>query len=141
MSKRNVELTAGTVAAFNRRDIEALIAYCAPEVEFHSTFAAVGGALYHGHDGVRSWHRDLEEAWGGDIRVEVEAYFDLGESTLVFYAMQARGRQSGAEVWMPAAQLLRWRDGLMIEFRGYPSRAAAVADLGVSPDDLRPVEV
>ena len=62
-----------------------------------------GGAVYHGHDGLRQLFSDFEEAWGDQFRVEPEAYFDLGEHTLSFYVAQGRGRRSGAEVEMPAA--------------------------------------
>ena len=53
MSQENVELHRRAIQAFNARDIEAFIAYCDPGIEWHSTFAAVGGAIYHGHDGIR----------------------------------------------------------------------------------------
>ena len=36
-----------------------------------------------------------------ELRVEPEAYFDLGEHTLTFEVLHARGRQSGVEVTMP----------------------------------------
>jgi hypothetical protein len=94
MSERNVELTRRVVEAFNARDIEAVIAYCEPSSEFHSTHAAVGG-VYHGHDGMRSWQRDFEDAWGEEIRIEPEAYFDLGQDTLFFFVLRGRRRQSG----------------------------------------------
>jgi ketosteroid isomerase-like protein len=53
MSESKVELLHRFYEAFNARDIEALIACCDPSIEFHSTFAAVGGGVYHGHDGMR----------------------------------------------------------------------------------------
>jgi hypothetical protein len=56
----------------------------------------------------------MEDAWGDEIRVAPEAYFDLGEHTLVFHLMRGRGRQSGAEVTMPMASVVRWRDGLIV---------------------------
>src|ERR1700730_2785481 len=101
MSERNIELLRRWVDVFNTRDIEALTRLCVSDVELHSAFAAVGGAVYHGHDGMRRWHRDLEEAWGEEIRLESEAYFDLGEQTLHFYVYYGRGKHSGAEVAMP----------------------------------------
>jgi ketosteroid isomerase-like protein len=140
MSGRNVELLRDTVEAFNARDIEAFTAYCDPSIELHSTFAAVGGAVYRGHDGLRSWHRDFADAWGDAIRVEPEAYFDLGEHTLGFYMLQGRGRHSGAEVAMPIAQVARWRDGLIVHWKGYAHREDALRDLGVSEDELERIE-
>jgi hypothetical protein len=84
--------------AYNERDMEGFIALCDPRVEFHSAFAAVGGAVYHGHDGLQSWSADLVELWGDEIRVEPEAFFDLGEHTLAYYVMYGRGQYSGVEV-------------------------------------------
>ena len=68
MSQKNVELHRRAIEAFNARDLEAYIAYVDPSVEFYSVFAAVGGGAYHGHDGVRRWFRDLQDAWGEEIR-------------------------------------------------------------------------
>jgi ketosteroid isomerase-like protein len=140
MSARDIELLRRFDEAFNARDIEALIALFDPDIELHSAFAAVGGAIYHGHDEMRRWHRDLQETWGEDIHVEPEVYFDLGgEHTLTFYLYHARGRHSGAEAVMPATPLVRWRDGLMTYVKVYLDRADALRDLGVSEDELEPI--
>jgi ketosteroid isomerase-like protein len=139
MSLENVALHRRFVEAFNRRDIDSLIAFCDPGIEFHSAFAAVGGAVYHGHDELRRWHGDLQDVWGEELDVEVEAYFDLGEDVLAFYILHGRGRHSGVEVAMPNALLATWRDGLIVYFRVYAHREDALSDLGVSEDDLEPI--
>jgi hypothetical protein len=41
---------------------------------------------------------------------------------------------------MPTTHVIRWRDGLVISFRGYASRTDALSDLGVSEDALVPIE-
>src|SRR4051794_3669016 len=130
MSERNVALLRHAVEAYNARDIEAFIAFCDPSIEFHAFLSGlVGGTVYHGHDGLRSWHRDLEETWGEEIRVEVEAYFDLGEQTLAFFVLRGRGQHSGAEVAMPGALVSSWRDGLMTYFKTSPRREDALSEL------------
>src|SRR5450755_2901951 len=60
MSDENVELLRRWIEAFNAREIDAIIAHCDPSIELHSVFAAAGGAVYSGHDGLRRWQRDLE---------------------------------------------------------------------------------
>jgi ketosteroid isomerase-like protein len=99
-----------------------------------------GGAVYHGHDGVRRWWRDQEEAWGAGLRVEPEAYLDVGEHTLISYVARGRGSNSGAEVEMPFAGVIRWRGGLAIYYRSYLHRDDALRDLGVSEHELEPIE-
>lgn len=139
MSEQNVELIRRIVEAFNARDIDAYIALCDPNIEWHSTFSAVGGAIYHGHEGLRKWHRELEETWGEEIRIEPEAIFDLGECTLLFAILHGRGRQSGAEVAMPYAAVNRSRDGLSVYGKAYANREDALRDLGVSGEALDPI--
>ncbi len=116
-----------------------MVALCDPSIEVHSVFAAVSGAVYHGHDGVRRWLRDLEESWGGEYRVEPEAFFDLGERTLMFGVQHGRGGQSGVEVAMPATGAAAWRDGLCISHKAYVHREDALKELGVSTDSLEPI--
>jgi ketosteroid isomerase-like protein len=140
VSEQNIELHRRLVKAFNARDVEAIISLCDPRIEFHSVFAAVGAVtVFHGHDGMRKWHRDLEDVWGDDFRAEPEAYFDLGEHTLMFHVLHGRGKQSGAEVAMPFAQVCRWRDGVGVYSKMYASREDALGDLGVAEDALEPI--
>jgi ketosteroid isomerase-like protein len=139
VSHQNVELLRRVLEAYNARDIEGFIAYCDPDIEFHSAFSAVGGADYHGHDGLRMWHRDVSDVWGGETRVELEAYFDLGEQTLAFYLLHGRGQRSGLAVAMPVALVTRWRKGLIVYVKGYAHRDA-LSELGVTEDSLEPIE-
>lgn len=138
MSEQNVELHRRIEEAFNRRDIEAMIACLDPSVEYYPLLSAIGVTVYHGHDGLRSWFGQLDDAWE-ELGVEAEAYFDLGEQTLLFYVLHGRGRHSGAEVAMPGAQVFRWRDGLGVYAKQYAHREDAVRDLGVAEDALKPI--
>jgi hypothetical protein len=139
MSQENVKLHRRAIEAFNARDVEAFIAFIDPSVEFHTEFATVSGG-YHGHDGVRKFFRDLEDVWTDGIRLEPEAYFDLGEQTLVFYVLHARGGLSGAEVATPSAHVVRLRNGLAVYLKGYFHKEDALKDLSLSEDALEPVD-
>jgi hypothetical protein len=67
MSDRNVELHRRAVVVFNARDAEAFVGLGDPRIEFHSLMTIPGGATYHGHDGVRTFFKDLADAWGDDF--------------------------------------------------------------------------
>ncbi|MFN2617173.1 MAG: nuclear transport factor 2 family protein [Thermoleophilaceae bacterium] len=138
MSERAVELHRRIFDAFNERDVEALIDCVHPQFELHSKLAALAPSVYEGHGGLRRWHQDLEDSWEG-LRAEPEAYFDLGEQTLAVYVLRARGRQSGLELALPIAALVRWRDGLARTWVTYENREDALRDLGVSEDALEPI--
>jgi ketosteroid isomerase-like protein len=126
-------------AAFNARDVDALIALCDPGIVVQSVFGEVGADTYRGHEGVRAWQRDLEEAWGAEIRADAEAYFDLGERSLAFDVMHGRGRRSEVEVALPGAAVTRWRGGRCVEFKAYARREDALDDLNLSADALEPI--
>ena len=139
MSRENVELHRRIYRALNGRDEQGLVGLCDPRIEVHSVFAAVGGAVYHGHEGVRRWQRDLSESWGGEFRVEAQAYFDFGEHTLVSAVLHGRGGQSGVDVAMPATGIATWRDGLCVAHKAYPLKEEALRQLGVTEDSLEPI--
>ncbi len=137
MAQDNLELHRRVVEAFNERDVDGIVALSDPRIELHS---AVTASLYEGHEGVRRWHRDLEEAFGGQVWIEPEAYFDLGEHTLTFHLLHGRGRQSGAGIAERFAHVHRWRDGLTVRFTAYADQDQALTDLGVSEDAVERID-
>ena len=81
-----------------------------------------------------------EDAFGEEIRVEPEVYYDLGEQTICVHSLHGRGQQSGVDVRTQAADLCRWRHGLIVYRKGYVHRADVFRDLGVSEDALEPTQ-
>ena len=138
MSERNVELYRRLFKAYNASDVEAMLACCDPRIEFHSAFAL--GGVYHGHDGYRTFIDDMRDAWGDEIRVEPEVYFDLGEQTLAYLLLHGHGSHSGVQVAMPLTQVARWREDLIVFLKSYTNREDALSDLGVSEDELEPID-
>ena len=60
MSWENVELICRAYDAINRRDLDAMIALVDSDVECTPLLLKLeGGVPYRGHEGVRSWWRDL----------------------------------------------------------------------------------
>jgi ketosteroid isomerase-like protein len=138
MSKGNVEVTRRFMDAFDAHDLQALLSCCDPEIELHSTFAAAGGADYHGHDGIRTWYRDLQKEWG-ETGSELEGLYDLGEHTLALTVFKGHGKHSGVDAALPAALVVRVQGGLLVYFKAYSHREDALNDLGVSEDALESI--
>jgi len=139
VSEQNIDVLRDAVKAYNARDVDAFVVYFDPTIELHSAFSAVGGAVYHGHEGLRKFFRDFEETWGDEIHIEPEAYFDLGEQTLSCYVLHGRGLHSGVDVEMPSALVASWRDGLIVYLKAYAHREDAFAELGVTQNELEPI--
>ena len=63
MSERNVERARRVMEAISRRDTDGLIALADPEVEWRSFFALGEAGVFRGHDGMRRYMKELDEAW------------------------------------------------------------------------------
>lgn len=80
MSEGNVEALKRAIEAYNRRDIGAFLEGIDPEVELHGALQALlesEATVYWGHEGVRQWVRDIDEALA-DIRLELPEISNRG---------------------------------------------------------------
>jgi uncharacterized protein len=116
--------------AMSRLDAEALVAVCDPEVEFRSRIAEADDVTYRGHDGVRDYIASLAEVFEW-IRTEPLDVVEEGDRVVVSNIFRARGRGSGAEVEERFFQALRFRDRRSLWWAFYPSRAEALAAVGI----------
>ena len=57
------ETVLRAIDAYNRRDLDALLAEMHPEIELKPPLTALAGNVYRGHDGVAAWLADLDETF------------------------------------------------------------------------------
>jgi ketosteroid isomerase-like protein len=134
MSEENVDRYRRNIEALNRRDVEALLPELDPEIEWNMPLQRLLGgeaAVYHGHEGVREYFRDMGEAFA-EIRVDYPDIRDLGDRVLAIGSFQARGRESGVPIESPLGAVLEMRDGKVIRARTYfdPKEALEAVGLG-----------
>ena len=85
----------GLAEAINRRDVDAAVAVCDPEIEFLSVLA-VSGKAYRGHAGIRQYFEDIASAWQ-EWRVDVHRVQPREDGRiLIEMTMHMRGKGSGA---------------------------------------------
>ena len=96
-----------------------------------ATAQAFGGeaAVYRGHDGVRRFVREVEEAV--DARLEYLEARDAGERIVVIGRIRARGKTSGAATESPIAWLAEFENGRVVRLTDYldPKDALEAAGL------------
>jgi ketosteroid isomerase-like protein len=109
----------GLAEAINRRDVEAGVAVCDPEIEFLSVLA-VSGKAYRGHDGIRQYFEDIASAWE-EWRVEVHRVTPREDGRVVIeMTMHMRGKGSGAALSERTAHIWTLRDSKLL--RNQPLR-------------------
>jgi ketosteroid isomerase-like protein len=97
MSHENVESVKDAMEAFNERDIDRLLEFADPEVEWRPPAELPGTSVYHGHDGVRQSIADMLDAFG-DLSAEPERFIDAGDRVIALYRWRGRGSASGISV-------------------------------------------
>jgi ketosteroid isomerase-like protein len=97
MSQQNVEAVKDAMEAFNERDIERLLEFADPGVEWRPPAELPGASVYHGHDGVRRAIADMLDAFG-DLRAEPERFIDADDRVIALYRWRGRGSTSGISV-------------------------------------------
>ena len=126
-----MEVVQGVYDAASRRDSEAVLALYDPEVELDNTrLQVVSGGIYHGHQGLRSFFRQWNEAWES-VDYQVDDLIDAGGDQVVSVVTRhGRGRSSGAEVEVQVALLWTVRDGKVVSVVWFPTREEALAAAG-----------
>jgi hypothetical protein len=118
------------VDAFNRRDVDELVALADPDIEFHPTSIVGGRRVYHGHDGLRRWATELGIA-EIDHKVRVREVRPLDESRfLLLCEVLVDG-----ELVTPSAMLASLTEtGKIVEAHAYLTDEEVLTQLDIVPE-------
>lgn len=113
--EESIGLVQRAYAAFARRDTEAFLALCDPEVEFFP--AGTSGLArtsrgYRGHAGIDAYFADAARIWE-ELRVVPQAYRALGDHVHVRGRVYARARD-GLLIDSPAQWVWRIKDSKIV---------------------------
>ena len=132
MSQKNVEQYHQVAAAFERRDLDAFLAFFDSDAEFTPRSAALhGGSPYRGHDGIRSWWEGMFSVFS-DYGAEIDEVQDLGDVTLGRARIRGHGMGSGAPMEQKQWHVVEWRGGKVARWRTLRSKAEALEAAGIS---------
>lgn len=113
--------------AFNRRDLDAALAFVHPDCEFRpaGTAALTGRQVYRGHGELREYFADVERAWPGGLRVMPRDFRAVAGSVVAFG--QVEGDPGTGEMDDEVIWVWRLRDGLVVSGQVFATRADALA--------------
>ena len=126
MSQENVEQQYRAADAFSRRDLDAFLEICDPEIELVSRHLELdGGGHLRGHVAVRRWWETLLTVYP-DFTSEIEEVRDLGDVTVARQAFRGQGNESGAQMKQTQWQVTRWRDNKAFWWKSCPTEDEAL---------------
>jgi len=131
MSQENIDLAVAVVDAVAHMDGDRLVELTHPEVEWHSFLAQLGeGGVYRGHDGMREYAKDLQEAW--DVfSAQVKDSVAIGEVVVLISQLRYRGKGSGIDTESPSGHMVKFRNGRIVHMRSFREPEAALEAVGL----------
>ena len=129
MSRENVEAFNRVVAAFNRRDLGAVLEIMDADVEAVPLLVGMEGD-YRGHAGMRRWWESLHDVFP-DFAAEVVEVSDLGEVSLATLRYRAHVTGSDTPVEAPLWMVARWRRGKCVWWGAFATEADALKAAGL----------
>ena len=125
MGKTDIDVVKAVFTAFAERDLDGVLAWLAPDVEFVAVTSDYAGRTgpYLGHDGMREYFRDVARVWD-ELRLTPTDFRQAGDQVLVTGRVLARSPArtvAGSTGWI-------WRivDGKVVYIRVYASAEDAV---------------
>ena len=126
MSQQNIELVRLAYDLFNRGDIEAFLDLADPEIEWHDHAAFDTGPI-RGKEAVRAFIETGMEAWE-EFQRDPEEIIDVDDDRVLgIFRARARGKASGIELDVRAADLVTIEDGKFVRYDMYPVEEAYAA--------------
>ena len=117
MPPSNEDLARRGFAALNSGDFEGLMELVADDIVAEVPTGFANASTSRGRDGFRRMMIEWLDPWSS-FRAEPLDYLEPGPDAVVVTVQQrGTGRESGVEVEMTAAYLIRVRDGLMAGWR------------------------
>jgi len=132
MSQENVEVIRRTYEAFNRGDVEAVLANYHPDCELYDPPEMPDAPdVYTRHDGVRRWIANMRSLGGDELHYQPKSFTASGERVLVEVQGKAVGQGSGVPVEWTAHCVFTIRDTRIGTARFFLDRAQALEAAGL----------
>jgi ketosteroid isomerase-like protein len=127
MSQENVELFRQAAAAWDRGDLDGLLAVYDPdaEMDFVRFEGWVERPVFRGREEIRAFLEQWREAFVG-YRFEVERYIDAGERVLALCSQSGSGVGGSGLAVMRLAQIATFKEGLVVRLENYSDRKQAL---------------
>jgi ketosteroid isomerase-like protein len=131
--RRAIELAA---AAYNRRDLDAVVISYGPGFEYLPGQKWVDAGLveprYIGKDGYTAYVRATEEVWGEENIFRPFVAFDLGDRVVILADERMRAQASGVPLTEQFAYVTELGDGRIVRLQEYYDHAEALAAAGIA---------
>jgi ketosteroid isomerase-like protein len=116
----NAERTRRSYAAFERLDLDAVLADMADEIVWEQAQGLPHGGVYHGLAEVRRNIFDpLDEEWWDEFHAVPHEVIEADDDVVVLGRYTGRAKVTGRTLDVPFVHVWTWRDGAAVRFRQF----------------------
>lgn len=119
MSQENLEIVRHSGEMLARRDYDAFLASCDPEIEFVLPDGGINTGIRRGRQALRGLLDDYLASFA-DVQFEAERFYDAGDSVIASMRMTALGRGSGIAVEFRSGFIFTLAEGKVTRIRVVP---------------------
>jgi ketosteroid isomerase-like protein len=131
MSQENVEIVRAGFDAYNRRDLDAILEYWAPDgVLDWSNSRGVGAGIYRGHDEIRAVAEGFLATWD-EVRIEIVDAVEIRDGLVIAENVTHFRGRDGIETQARSAWLITLRDGKETSLTLYQTKQDALEAAGL----------
>jgi ketosteroid isomerase-like protein len=130
MSQENVEIVDRLVEAWNRGDLEAILALFDPDCDVIFRRDVPEPGPFHGHAELREWAEGFLAAWESH-RAEVVELMEAEDTVVAMLHLVGRGSGSGIEMDETDAHAFGFRDGKITRWQNFSERSEALEAVGL----------
>jgi ketosteroid isomerase-like protein len=121
--------------AIGRQDWDTAAGLLDPGIEWHDPSEVPDAGVHVGLDAVRRyWAEELLDAWE-TWDLQLETLIPASDRILSISRLRGKGKHTGITVDMELFQVWTFKDGLVIEQRGFFDREQAFAAAGIDPGE------
>lgn len=129
---RSVDIVRRSYEAFERHDMDAVVADMHPDIEWHQAQGLPHGGLYHGLDEVRRNIFDpLDEDWWNEFSAKPDEFLDAGDDVVVLGRYRGTAKRTGKILDVPFVHVWTLSGGRAVRFRQFLDTAGWVAALEI----------
>ena len=128
MSQENVEIARAAIEAYNRGDVESMLAVAGPGFELDLSRAAGPLNGVYGLDRIVEFWAEIADSWES-VRIEPHEFIEVEEHVVVPWTLHLTGRE-GIQVQARVAWVLTFREGAVERLTMYQERKDALEAVG-----------
>jgi uncharacterized protein len=126
----NLEIVRRSYEAFERGDLDAVLADLDPEIEWHHAQGLPHGGLYRGRDEVRrNVFEPLDAEWWSEFSALPDEILDAGDELVVLGRYRGTAKGTGKRLDVPFVHVWTLRDERATRFRQFLDTAGWIEAL------------